>query len=139
MTAKKESGDRPEGGAKTTGPIALVPMAYVRSVPESIAFYRRLGFEVGKTNIIKGETEPNWAWLRAHRAQLMLARATASVVASEQAVLFYVYCSDVEAFREQLLETGIAAGPINRPFYAPRGEFRVTDPDGYILMVTHAD
>jgi len=31
----------------------------------------------------------------------------------------------------------IDAGPIARPFYAPEGEFRVTDPDGYVLMVTH--
>jgi hypothetical protein len=23
------------------------------------------------------------------------------------------------------------------PFYAPRGEFRLTDPDGYTLMITH--
>jgi Glyoxalase/Bleomycin resistance protein/Dioxygenase superfamily. len=121
------------------GPLALVPMAYVRSVPESIAFYHRLGFEVGHTNTLEGETEPNWAWLQSHRAQLMLARATAPVVASEQAVLFYVYCADVEAFRAGLLEAGIEAGPIRNPFSAPRGEFRVTDPDGYILMVTHAD
>ena len=123
----------------TKGPLTLVPMAYVRSVPESIAFYRRLGLEVGNTNTIEGESEPNWAWLRSHRAQLMLARATAPVVASEQAVLFYVYVAAVEAFREELREAGVAAGEIRRPFYAPRGEFRVTDPDGYILMITHAD
>jgi len=121
------------------GPLALVPMAYVRSVTASIAFYRRLGFDVGHTNTLAGETEPNWAWLRSHRAQLMLARATAPVVASDQAVLFYVYCGDVEEFRTGLLEAGIEAGPIRHPFYAPRGEFRVTDPDGYVLMVTHAD
>jgi hypothetical protein len=23
------------------------------------------------------------------------------------------------------------------PFYAPRGEFRVKDPDGYDIMITH--
>jgi catechol 2,3-dioxygenase-like lactoylglutathione lyase family enzyme len=120
------------------GPLALVPMAYVRSVPEAIAFYHRLGFEVGNTNTLPGETEPNWAWLQAHRAQLMLARATAPVVATEQAVLFYVYVADVEAFREGLLEAGLAAGEIRHPFYAPRGEFRVTDPDGYVVMVTHS-
>lgn len=120
------------------GPLALVPMAYVRNVQESIAFYTRFGFEVGNTNTLPGETEPNWAWLQSHRAQLMLARATAPVVASDQAVLFYVYVADVEAFRSRLLEAGIEAGPIRQPFYAPRGEFRVTDPDGYVVMVTHA-
>jgi hypothetical protein len=45
---------------------------------------------------------------------------------------------DVVAFRSMLLETGVEAGPISYPFYAPRGEFRVTDPDGYCLMITHA-
>ncbi|HET8945602.1 MAG TPA: VOC family protein [Candidatus Polarisedimenticolia bacterium] len=123
---------------KPKGPLALVPMAYVRSVQDSIAFYRRFGFEVGNTNTLPGETEPNWAWLQSHRAQLMLARATSPVVASDQAVLFYVYVADVEAFRAGLLEAGMEAGPIRQPFYAPRGEFRVTDPDGYVVMVTHA-
>jgi len=120
------------------GPLALVPMAYVRNVQESIAFYTRFGFEVGHTSTLKGETEPNWAWLQSHRAQLMLARATAPIVASDQAVLFYVYVADVEAFRGRLLLDGIEAGAVRHPFYAPRGEFRVTDPDGYVVMVTHA-
>jgi hypothetical protein len=26
---------------------------------------------------------------------------------------------------------------ITTPFYAPRGEFRLVDPDGYCLMITH--
>ena len=58
-------------------------------------------------------------------------------VTSLQAVLFYLYCSDVAAFRTMLMEAGVEVGPINSPFYAPRGEFRVVDPDGYVLMVTH--
>jgi len=48
-------------------------------------------------------------------------RATTPVVAGEQA----------------LLDAGVAAGDISSPFCAPRGEFRVTDPDGYCPMVTH--
>ena len=126
-------------GPTLKGPLALVPMASVRNVQESIAFYTRFGFTVGNTNTLQGETEPNWAWLQSHRAQLMLARATAPVFASDQAVLFYVSVADVEAFRARLLQDGIEAGTIRHPFYAPRGEFRVTDPDGYVLMVTHAD
>ena len=35
------------------------------------------------------------------------------------------------------LAAGIAAGPITRPFYDPGGEFGVSDPDGYVLMVAH--
>jgi hypothetical protein len=55
----------------------------------------------------------------------------------KQAVLFYLYCDDVHGFRSELLAAGVEAGPVQCPFYAPRGEFRVTDPDGYALMVTH--
>jgi catechol 2,3-dioxygenase-like lactoylglutathione lyase family enzyme len=73
---------------------SLVPMAHVRSVTRSIAFYEKLGFAVGN-------------------------------------------CADVAAFRSMLEEAGVNTGPIQHPFYAPRGEFRVTDPDGYVLMITH--
>ena len=52
-------------------------------------------------------------------------------------MLFYLYCDDLPAKHADLLARGIAAGPVERPFYAPRGEFRVTDPDGYALMLTH--
>jgi hypothetical protein len=31
----------------------------------------------------------------------------------------------------------VDAGPIQSPFWAPRGEFRVIDPDGYVLMISH--
>ena len=56
-----------------------------------------------------------------------------------QGVLFYLYCDDVVATRERLLAAGLDAGPMSHPFYRPRGEFRLRDPDGYVLMITHAD
>ena len=130
----------------STGPVrldvrmtlkALVPMAHVRSVPRSIDFYRKLGFVEGNTHTPEGGREPVWAWLTSGGAQIMLALASELVDPEKQAVLFYVYAPDVEAFRSTLIEAGVDAGPIQHPFYAPRGEFRVTDPDGYVLMVTH--
>jgi hypothetical protein len=36
-------------------------MAHVRSVRESIAFDRKIGFEVGNTFVPSGQTEPNSA------------------------------------------------------------------------------
>jgi len=116
---------------------SLVPMAQVRSVRRSIAFYEKLGFAVGNTSTPEGGAEPVWAWLRSGGAHLMLAQAEEAVDPEKQAVLFYVYCADVAAFRSMLEEAGITPGPIQHPFYAPRGEFRVADPDGYVLMVTH--
>lgn len=116
---------------------SLVPMAHVRSVSRSIEFYRKLGFVEGNTHTPEGGVEPVWAWLRSGGAHLMLAQASEPVEPEKQAVLFYVYSRDVVAFRSTLLEAGIDAGPLRYPFYAPGGEFRVTDPDGYVLMVTH--
>jgi hypothetical protein len=82
-------------------------------------------------------SDPAWAWLKSGIAQLMLAKASEPVVASQQAVLFYLYVEDVAAKREELRTGGVEAGDIKYPFFAPRGEFRVTDPDGYVLMIAH--
>lgn len=67
----------------------------------------------------------------------MLAVASHPVIAEQQRVLFYVYTDDVAAARESLAEAGLNPGAITTPFYAPRGEFRLVDPDGYVVMVTH--
>lgn len=115
----------------------LVPMAFVADVERSIAFYRHLGFEAGNTFAAGDATKPTWAWLHSGDAQLMLAVASHPVVAEQQAVLFYVYTDDVASARASLVEAGLGPGEIKTPFYAPRGEFRMEDPDGYVVMVTH--
>ena len=115
----------------------LVPMAFVAEVERSIAFYRHLGFEVGNTFAADGATKPTWAWLYSGDAQLMLAAASEPVLANQQRVLFYIYTDDVAAARESLIKAGLNPGEITTPFYAPRGEFQLVDPDGYVVMVTH--
>jgi hypothetical protein len=121
-----------------SGPVrALTAMAQVASVPSSMAFYRRLGFEVENTFTPNGETDPSWASLVSDRARLMLARGDGPASAGASGVLFYIYCDDVPAFRESLVADGMDAGPIENPFYAPRGEFCLKDPDGYVLMISH--
>lgn len=120
------------------GPVRfLVPMAHVKSVSASIAFYRFLGFDVENTFTPPDQEDPTWANLASGRAQLMLARADEPVIASQQAVLFYSYCDDVPGLRDHLIAQGIEVGPMQYPFYAPRGEFRIEDPDGYVIMITH--
>ena len=116
---------------------SLVPLAHVASVPASIAFYRKLGFEVGNTFTPAESQDPSWVWLKRGNAHLMLSRASAPILPEEQAVLFYLYFDDVGETRRTLEDAGIACGPISYPFYCPRGEFRVTDPDGYALMLAH--
>lgn len=115
----------------------LVPMASVADVERSIAFYRHLGFEVGDTFAPEGATRPVWAWLYSEGAQLMVAAADKPVVAEQQRVLFYVHTDDVAAAHKELAEAGLNPGRITTPFYAPRGEFQLNDPDGYVVMVTH--
>jgi hypothetical protein len=116
---------------------SLVPLAHVNRLSASIEFYARLGFSIGNTFVPPDATEPTWASLVSGEASLMLAQAEEPVIASQQAVIFYVYVDDVAAAHTELARAGVAAGAIGYPFYSPRGEFRVEDPDGYVLMVTH--
>ncbi|HEY0414676.1 MAG TPA: VOC family protein [Allosphingosinicella sp.] len=118
-----------------TGIRSLVPLAHVEDMRASIAFYETLGFVVANQVTPDGEDCPNWVWLRSERAEMMLARASAPVVAEQQAVLFYTYCDDIAATHAALAEAGLEVGPIARPFYNPGGEFRLADPDGYVLYV----
>jgi uncharacterized glyoxalase superfamily protein PhnB len=115
----------------------LTPVASVRDVTASTAFYETLGFEAGNTFTPDGADTPTWVYLKSAGAELMLSHVTDPVIADQQAVLFYLYCDDVDAKHAELAAAGIAVGTITKPFYNPRGEFRATDPDGYVLMITH--
>ena len=117
----------------------LVPMASVADVERSIAFYAHLGFEVGNTFTPQGATKLSWAWLQSGDAQLMVSNVSAASkqVPEEHTVLFYVYTDDVAAAHETLAAAGLNPGEIKTPFYSPRGEFKLVDPDGYVLMITH--
>ena len=117
----------------------VVAMLHVASVPRAAAFYALLGFDVANTHHDPtcGD-EPIWGWLQSrHGASLMLALAGEPVDPTVQAVLFYLYCDDVVAMHAALHASGVAVGAITYPFYCPKGEFRVVDPDGYVAMVTH--
>ena len=116
---------------------SLVPMAHVADVEASAAFYAKLGFEVQGSFTPPEDDAPSWVSLISDGAELMLARASEPVVPDQQAVLFYLYCEDVQARHAQLANEGLEPGPITKPFYNPHGEFRLVDPDGYVLMVTH--
>lgn len=118
-------------------PQSFVPFIHVANVTRSIEFYNRLGFSVRNKLATDGGAEPTWAYLESGSAQLMLARADEPVVAAQQAVLFYLYVADVKAKHKEVSDRGIAAGEIAYPFYCPDGEFRVDDPDGYCVMITH--
>jgi catechol 2,3-dioxygenase-like lactoylglutathione lyase family enzyme len=114
---------------------AMMPMAHVEDIAASLAFYRMLGFEVVNSVTPDGAPVPTWALLRSGRAKIMLAKASEPVIAEQQAVLFYAYSADVQATYSALESKGLKPAPIAKPFYNPGGEFRVTDPDGYVIYI----
>ena len=114
---------------------ALVPMVHVASVPRSIAFYERLGFMVRDAFSPPDQPEPNWAWLQSGGASLMVVRASAPV--SGASIILCLYCDDVPRFHAVVQQAGVSVEEITYPPERPRGRFRVTDPDGYDLAITH--
>src|SRR5262245_24277174 len=136
--------DSTQPKAKSGPPISgLVPMIHVADVERSVNFYRLLGFEVG--NKVPPTGLMHWAWLHAPQAadwkrgpNLMLTRSPCAIDPESQQVLFYLYARDLKATRELLLASGIAAGEICFPDYLPQGEFRILDPDGYMLMIAQS-
>lgn len=112
-------------------------MAHVADVDRSIEFYSKLGFRVVNTlkdeagkSFFAGLTPAPAGW-----AVLMLTRAGDPVIASQQAILFYLYTDDIRGLRALWEQRGIEVSPITHPFYMEKGEMRVHDPDGYCLLV----
>lgn len=116
----------------------LVAMAHVADVQRSADFYSQMGFRIVST--FKNDAGVLcWVDLRSGNAALMLTKADAPVIAGQQAVLFYLYAENLIALREQLLASGVAASEITYPFYMEKGEIRVEDPDGYVLLIGQSD
>jgi catechol 2,3-dioxygenase-like lactoylglutathione lyase family enzyme len=120
--------------AKVTG---LIPMTHAADVQRSVDFYKQLGMEIrGSLRDPAGYLQ--WVHLTSEQADLMFARASEPVIASQQAVLFYLYSPDLIALREHLLASGVKVSAITHPEYMPKGEIRVEDPDGYVLLIGQA-
>jgi hypothetical protein len=115
----------------------LIAMAHVAKVQRSIDFYGLLGMEV-RGSLRNSSGELRWAHVACEHAHLMFARASGPVDAGQQAVLFYLYSPDLIALREHLLSNGINVSSITYPDYMPKGEIRVEDPDGYVLLIGQA-
>ncbi|HEX4837145.1 MAG TPA: VOC family protein [Solirubrobacteraceae bacterium] len=115
----------------------LVPFVKVTDVERSVGFYHHLGFTV--QSVFKYRDRMSWAALESDGAELMLESTTDLIDHERQGVLFYLYSSDLSALREQLLAAGIEAGAIEDGSPGPRHEMRITDPDGYVLMVAQIE
>jgi len=116
---------------------ALTPMAHVADVQRSVDFYKLLGMEIrGSLRSPSGQLQ--WVHMGCGQAELMLTRASEPLIASQQAVLFYLYSPDLLALRGHLLNNGVKVSAITYPAYMPKGEFRIDDPDGYCLLIGQA-
>lgn len=129
----------------------LVPFVHVADVEDSLAFYALLGFS--PENMMRdAHDRAFWALANSGEAEIMLARASGPVDAEQQAVLFYMYSDDIAGLREHLLANGLRDGGVysgaSSPDDGPRtvfavqprdymkgGEMRITDPDGYVILV----
>jgi hypothetical protein len=80
-----------------------------------------------------------WAKLRSGGAELIVTTDGDSIDPNGQGVLFYLYSRNLEALREQMLADGIDVGEIADGTPGPRQEMRLTDPDGYVLMVAEVE
>ena len=112
---------------------SLIPMAHVAHVRRSVDFYRLRGMEV------RGNLRPSgklqWVHLGRDHADVMFTQASEPILASQQAVLFYLYSPQLVPLREHLLSHGVTVSEVTYPSYMPKGEIRVEDPDGYVLLI----
>ena len=116
---------------------SLIPLIVVDSVPRSIEFYERIGFSAAGSFTPPGAAEPGWASLVSESAELMIGKADSAGEPGRKTIFLYLYCDDVEAKRSELAAAGVAVGDIARPFYNPKGEFEIADPDGYRILISH--
>ncbi len=119
---------------------ALTAYAHVADVERSVTFYRLLGLEVQSRYESGGRLVFALMAGRADApgaagARLMLALASGPIDAGSQAVLFYCWTPDVEGLHAELAAAGVEVEPIKHPPHMQAGEFRMEDPDGYVVLV----
>ncbi len=118
--------------------VGLIPLAHSADLQRTVDFYKHLGLEV-RGGLRNPEGEQQWMHLSSGRADLMFSQASDPVIAGHQAVLYYLYASNLVSLREDLLAKGIKVSAITYPQYMRKGEVRVEDPDGYVLLIGQAD
>jgi len=129
----------------------LVPFVHVVDVEASLAFYELLGF-LPRHAMKDAQGRTFWALAQSGGAEIMLTRADGPIDAGQQAIILYMYSTDVAALRDRLLAGGVrdgnvysgAAKPgdgfrmvfeVAHPHYMLAGEVRVIDPDGYVILI----
>jgi uncharacterized glyoxalase superfamily protein PhnB len=104
-------------------------MQPVKSLPDSVAFYEKLGFIVESRN-----DEWGWAMLRSGDCQLMLDQSINRHAGTPRASVLYFYPEDVADFHRRARENGLSVPELDTTFYGMI-EFRMEDPDGNRLWI----
>jgi catechol 2,3-dioxygenase-like lactoylglutathione lyase family enzyme len=107
----------------------LIPMLPVRSMPASVEFYGKLGFEVENRNDGWG-----WAMLRFDECRLMVDQSINQRTGGSRDSVLYLYPDDVAAYHRHLRGNGIELPDLDQTFYGHQ-EFRLDDPDGNRLWI----
>lgn len=147
--------ERPPPTPPSLAVTTLEPLVHVADVEASLAFYSLLGFQ--RRGDLKGpEGRTHWASAASSLAGIMFAQADPDPIPEQQAVLFYMWSDDIAGLRKHLLASGVhdagafcgMPGPhhgrrvvfnITHPDYAPGGELRLHDPDGYCILIGQRD
>jgi uncharacterized glyoxalase superfamily protein PhnB len=108
---------------------SLVPMLPVRSMTESIEFYRKLGFSVEQRNDDRG-----WAMLCFAECRLMVDQSINVHPGARRDCVLYVYPDDISEFHKQVRGNGLVVPDLELTFYGMT-EFRIDDPDGNRLWI----
>lgn len=107
----------------------ITPMLPVRNVTDSVAFYRRLGFQVMKQN-------DTWRWvlLAFDDCQLMLDESINPHPDVARYCVLYLYPDDIAAYHAKVRANGVDVPDLETSFYGMT-EFRIEDPDGNRLWI----
>ena len=107
----------------------LIPMLPVRSMPASVAFYQKLGFDIEQRN-----DEWGWAMLRFDECRLMVDQSINAHPGIPRCSVLYLYPDDIAAYHQQARKQGLAVPELETTFYGMT-EFRIDDPDGNRLWI----
>ena len=107
----------------------LIPMLPVKNMPASVAFYRKLGFDIELR-----KDEWRWAMLRFGECRLMVDESINADPPLPRASVLYLYPDDIAGYHKQLRENGLDIPGLEMSFYGMT-EFRMEDPDGNRLWI----
>jgi uncharacterized glyoxalase superfamily protein PhnB len=107
----------------------LIPMLPVKSMPASVEFYRKLGFQIERRS-----DEWGWAMLVLDECRLMVDQSIRQHSGTPSPSVLYLYPENVVEYHAQVRANGLAVPDLERTFY-DMTEFRFDDPDGNRLWI----